>query len=267
MSCQIWSLASCDLVIWGLGSLSESENVWGGGEKSLTVSNTNQFISQSINMSIYQTFTMHRGLALNSGGSCQGVYVRLASLLPPSPWFAHVGALHPGLGLTAEKGWARPAEGGKVGSEACQGLRDVSGGLTPPVVWRACGPHPSPAPLSSSGCLPFAGVLSQLPFALWRSFLTSQAPDPTCTRDTVLCHLPAFSPLVSPHPRCGPLGGPVEEAPRPGMSAVWAKTGKAGGTVGGGPWRLERLRTVWNPWGGVVPLPLNWALELGGDSG
>ena len=70
-------------------------------------------------------------------------------------------------------------------------------------------PHPSPAQLSSSGCLPFAGVLSQLPFALWRSFLTSQAPDPICTRDTVFCHLPAFSPLVSPHPRCGPLGGPV----------------------------------------------------------
>ena len=124
VSCQIWSLASCDLVIWGLGSLSESEKVWGGGEKSLAVSNTNQFISQSINMSIYQTFTMHRGLALNSRGSCQGVYVRLASLFPRSPWFAHVGDLCPGLGLTAEKGWARPAGGGKVGYKACQGLRD-----------------------------------------------------------------------------------------------------------------------------------------------
>ena len=72
VSCQIWSLASCDLVIWGLGSLSESEKVWGGGEKSLAVSNMNQFISQSINMSIYQNFTMHRGLASELQGFLSG---------------------------------------------------------------------------------------------------------------------------------------------------------------------------------------------------
>ena len=149
MSSQIWSLASCDLVIWGLGSLSESEKVWGGGEKSLAVSNTNQFISQSINMSTDQTFTMHRGLALNSRGSCQGVYVR---------------ALCPGLGLTAEKGWARPAEGGKVGSKACQGLRGVSGGLTP-VVWRACGhtPHQLSSPPQAVCLLRGCSASSPLP--------------------------------------------------------------------------------------------------------
>ena len=149
VSSQIWSLASCDLVIWGLGSLSESEKVWGGGEKSLAVSNTNQFISQSINMSTDQTFTMHRGLALNSRGSCQGVYVR---------------ALCPGLGLTAEKGWARPAEGGKVGSKACQGLRGVSGGLTP-VVWRACGhtPHQLSSPPQAVCLLRGCSASSPLP--------------------------------------------------------------------------------------------------------
>lgn len=32
VSYQIWSLASWDLVIWGLGSRSESEKAWGGDE-------------------------------------------------------------------------------------------------------------------------------------------------------------------------------------------------------------------------------------------
>ena len=203
------------------------------------------------------------------------MYDRLASLFPPQP----LGVLTWGPcildQLTAEMGWARSAEGAKVGSKACQGLRDVSGGLTPPlgtwhsVVWRACGPQPSPAPLSSSGGLPFAGVLSQLPFALWRSFLTSQAPDPICSRDSVLCHLPAFFPLVSPHPRCGPLGGPVGGG-GPGARKVMGlgKDGESGRDCCWGATETgDTLRTVWNPWGSVVPLPLNWALELGGDSG
>lgn len=80
-----------------------------------------------------------------------------------------------------------------MGSKACQGLKDMSGGPASPlgslhlVVWGAppqeqaadCGglfqaPPPPVSPASPAACL--LRGLCQLPFALWRLFLTLEAP-------------------------------------------------------------------------------------------
>ena len=120
------------VALWG------DYRTWGGSEKSLAERSPTaiNLLANQVTCLFIKLLVSARGPGSELKGCLSGSVCRGCFLVYPQPHLLPVLTLGPcvlELGQTAGKGWARSAEGRKVGSKACQGLRDMNGGLTLPL--------------------------------------------------------------------------------------------------------------------------------------